>query len=94
MVKLRDKNNKWVLNTDLDLLPVNDRKDAMVLLFFLNSYNDDTRAFKELKSIWVDSIYKLPKPSSESYNSVKNGRYIILSRMKRIYKNYMVNLEP
>jgi len=87
-------NNKWGLNTDLRLLTVNERKDALVLLFFLNAYEDDIRAFKELKSDWVDNIYRLPDTSSFEYNSVKNGRYNILSRMKRIYKDYTVKLQP
>ena len=93
MIKI-NKNNKWGLNTNLNELTLNERKDALVLLFFLNKYVDDTRAFQELKSDWVDNIYRLPATSDFEYNSVKNGRYNILSRMKRIYKDYMVQLQP
>ena len=94
MIKLNNENNKWVLNTELNLLSVNDRKDAIILLFFLNNYEDDTRAFKELKSTWINNVYKLPKTSSECYNSVKNGRYNILARMRRIHKEFVVVLPP
>lgn len=89
-----NKNSKWGMNTNLNNLTVNEKKDALVLLFFLNIYEDDVRAFKELKSGWMDKIYKLPDTSASEYNSVKNGRYNILSRMKRIHKDYMVELQP
>jgi hypothetical protein len=86
--------NKWTLNTQLHLLTLNERKNAIVLLYFLNTYEDDITAFKALKSIWIDNVYKLPDTSAATYNSIKNGRYNILSRMKRIHKNYMVELQP
>lgn len=88
------ENKKWGLNIELNNLTVNQRRDALVLLYFLNEYQEQDMAFKQLKSIWIDSIYKLPETSSESYNTVKNGRYNILSNMKRIYKDYMVQLQP
>jgi len=93
MIKMNE-NNKWGLNTSLNNLNVNERKDALVLLFFLNKYEDDTRAFEELKSDWMDNIYKLPDTSAADYNSIKNGRYNILTKMKRIYKDYTVQLQP
>jgi hypothetical protein len=77
MIKMNE-NNKWGLNINLNNLTVNERKDALVLLFFLNTYENDIMAFKELKSDWVDSIYKLPDTSDFEYNSIKNGRYNIL----------------
>ena len=94
MIKLNNENNKWGLNTELHLLTLNERKDAMVLLYFLNSYEDDITAFKALKSIWVNNIFKLPNTSAANYNSIKNGRYNILTKMKWIHKNYLVELQP
>ena len=60
MNKILEK-NKWMLNTELHELTVNERKDAIVLLYFLNTHGDQIEAFKELKSSWVNNIYKLPK---------------------------------
>jgi len=89
MNKLLEK-NKWMLNTEFHMLTVNERKDAIVLLYFLNTYGDQIEAFKELKSAWVNNIYELPKTSSAEYNSVKNGRYNILLRMRKLQEKYMV----
>ena len=86
--------SKWGLNIELHNLTVNQRRDALVLLYFLNQYQEQEMAFKQLKSIWINSIYKLPDTSAATYNSVKNGRYNILSNMKMIYKDYMVQLQP
>ena len=83
----------WKLNTDLHNLTVNQRRDALVLLFFLNEYKEQDMAFKQLKSFWIDNIYKLPETSSKEYGSIKTGRYNILSRMKRIHREYMVQLQ-
>jgi hypothetical protein len=84
----------WRLNTEFHNLTVSQRRDALVLLYFLNEYREQDIAFKQLKSLWIDNIYKLPTTSSKSYGTVKTGRYNILSKMKRIYKDYMVQLQP
>lgn len=89
------KNKKtWGLNTDLNKLPLIDRKDALILLYFLNEYREQRKAFQELKAYWVNSLYRLPSTSAANYNSIKNGRYKVLSRMKNIYDKYMVMLKP
>ena len=93
MKKLLEK-KKWKLNTEFNLLTLNERKEALVLLYFLNSYGNTIKAFKELKSNWVNNIYKLPKISDRKYNSVKNGRYNILSRMRKLQEKYMVEQQP
>lgn len=87
---LIQENNKWELNTQMDNLRVQQRKDAMVLLFFLNTYRDDELAFEMLKKFWINKIYKLPKTSSSDYSSIKTGRYITLKKMKNIYQMYLV----
>ena len=88
------KVNTWDLNTELNNLTARERRDALVLLYFLNEYKEQDLAFKKLKSNWTDMIYKLPETSSDSYNTIKNGRYNIHSRMKKLYNNYMVQLQP
>jgi len=94
-MKNTKRNNKsWGLNTDLNKLPLVERKDALVLLYFLNEYIEQHKAFKELKAYWVNSLYRLPSTSAANYNSIKNGRYKVLSRMRRIYDKYMVKLRP
>lgn len=84
--------DKWGLNTDFEKLTVRQRRDACVLLYFLNEYREQDIAFKKLKSNWTNIIYKLPKTSEKSYNSVKNGRYNILSRMKKLFHQHVVEL--
>ncbi|WP_242084991.1 hypothetical protein [Aestuariivivens sediminis] len=86
------QNKKWGLNKDLKNLTVRQRIDALVLLYFLNEYREQNIAFKKLKSHWTNMIYKLPETSDKAYNSVKNGRYNILSRMKKLYNEHVVKL--
>ena len=93
-MNLLNENDKWKLNIPLTNLTVSERKDSLVLLFFLNTYGSQMEGFNQLKKYWVNNIYKLPKTSSKSYNTVKNGRYNTLSRMKILFKNYVVELQP
>jgi hypothetical protein len=85
-----NENNKWELNRPIGKLTIYERKDAMVLLFFLNCYGDDKLAFSKLKQFWIDNIYKLPNPRDQGYSSIKSGRYNTLKKMKRIYQLYLV----
>lgn len=89
-MEIETKNKKWRMNTELEKLPVNQRKDSLILLFFLNLHRDELRAFKELSVHWLSRVYKLPKTSSEAYKTAKNGRYRTMKRMKEIFKKYMV----
>lgn len=89
-MKSLPKNREWKLNIPLEKLPVTQRKDSLILLFFLNLHQEEVRAFKELKDKWIDKVYKLPETSSDSYNTAKNGRYMTLKRMKKIFNKYMV----
>lgn len=82
--------NKWMLNTDIDNLSVSQRRDALVLLHYLNSCDDELDAFEQLTKGWVDKIYKLPKTSAKNYNTVKTGRYIIQSRMRKLFDEFVV----
>ena len=59
-MNVTNENNKWELNLPIADLTVYERKDAMVLLFFLNSYGDEKLAFTKLKQYWINNIYKLP----------------------------------
>jgi hypothetical protein len=90
MMNLLNENNKWELNIPMNNLTVNKRKDAMILLFFLNTYGDHDLAFKQLKKYWIDKLYKLPKPTAKEYSSIKTGRYITNKKMKNIYQMYLV----
>ena len=90
----KQKNKSWGLNTNLDKLPLVERRDSLILLYFLNEYQEQHRAFEKLKAIWVNNLYKLPKTSEKGYNSIKNGRHKVISRMKKIHDKYMVKLKP
>ena len=92
-MNLLNENNKWELNTQLEKLTVQQRKNAMVLLFFLNTYGDDKLAFEMLKKFWIYKIYKLPKPTSSDYSTIKTGRYITLKKMKKVYQMYLVEAQ-
>lgn len=87
--KLRD-NDKWGLNTDFKNLTIRQRRDAFILLYFLNEYKAQNLAFEKLKAHWTNIVYKLPKTSEKGYNGVKNGRYNALSRMKKIFDEFVV----
>ena len=60
------------------------------LLYFLNEYKAQNLAFEKLKAHWTNIVYKLPKTSEKGYNGVKNGRYNALSRMKKIFDEFVV----
>ena len=92
-MNLLEENNKWELNTQLENLTVQQRKNAMVLIFFLNTYGDDKLAFEMLKRYWINNIYKLPTTNAQNYGTVKSGRYITLKKMKYIYHMYMVKAQ-
>ena len=87
------ENNRWELNTQLTSLKVQQRKDAMILLFFLNTYSNDKLAFEMLKKFWINKIYKLPMTTSSDYSTIKTGRYITLKKMKNIYQMYLVEAQ-
>lgn len=89
-----ENNDKWGLSTDYDTLSVRERRDALVLLYFLNEYREQDIAFKKLKAYWTNIIYKLPKTSEKGYNGVKNGRYNIHSRMKKLFREHVVEQQP
>ena len=91
---IKTENTQWGLNTEMNNLTLNERKDALLLLYFLNTYNDDITAFKAFKALWIERIYKLPLPADKNYQSVKKGRYSTLSRMKKIYQKYLVQVHP
>ena len=93
VMNLLNENNKWELNIPIMSLTVQKRKDAMVLLFFLNTYVNKELAFKKLKKYWIDKIYQLPRPSEKDYSSIKSGRYITLKKMKNIYEMYVVEAQ-
>ena len=94
MKNKKHKKQTWGLKTNLNKLPLIERRDSLVLLYFLNEYQEQHKAFERLKAIWINNLYKLPKTSEKNYNSIKNGRHRVLSRMKRIYDKYMVRLRP
>lgn len=94
MKNTKHKNKSWGLNTDLNKLPLVERRDSLVLLYFLNEHIEQQEAFEKLKEFWINNLYKLPKTSADKYNSIKNARHVVLSRMRMIYDKYMVNLKP
>ena len=90
----KHKNKSWGLKTNLSKLPLVERRDSLVLLYFLNEYQEQQKAFRQLKEFWINNLYRLPNTSSEKYNSIKNGRHKVLSRMRMIHDKYMVKLKP
>jgi hypothetical protein len=93
MMNLLNENNKWKLNIPLMSLTVNERRDSLVLLFFLNTYGGQIEGFYQLKKYWINKLYELPKTSSKGYDTIKNGRYTVLKKMKYIYQQYLVEIE-
>lgn len=79
-MNLLNENNRWELKIPLNNLTVNQRKDSLVLLFFLNTYGSQIEGFNQLKKYWINNLYKLPKTSSQGYNTAKNGRYNTLKK--------------
>lgn len=83
----------WELNTHSTELTVQERKDAQILIVFLNTYNDFNTAFYHIRKDWLSLIYPLPKRDNlKAYNVIKSGRSETMKRLKRIYKEYLVRV--
>lgn len=90
MEKPTENKKRWKLKSKLDGLTARERIDALMLLYFLNEYKHEDIAFEMIKSKWIDELYGLPKTSHRRYNSIKNVRYTILKRIKKIFNNYLI----
>ena len=83
----------WELNTHSNKLTVQERKDAHLLIVFLNTYNDFNKASFYIRRDWLSLIYPLPKRDNiKAYNVIKSGRCETMKRLKRIYKEYLVRV--
>tara|TARA_R110002167_G_scaffold366420_1_gene596487 strand:+ start:3546 stop:3827 length:282 start_codon:yes stop_codon:yes gene_type:complete len=83
----------WGLNTHTDSLTVVERKDAYLLIVYLNTYNDFKIALDHIRKDWLGYIYPLPKTHNiKQYNVAKSCRCTTIKRLKRIYKDYIVRI--
>lgn len=83
----------WTLKVQSTELTVQERKDAHLLIVFLNTYYDFNTAFLHLRKDWLSLIYPLPnRDNLKNYNVIKSGRSETMKRLKRIYKEYLVRV--
>ena len=73
-------------------MTVTERKDAHLLIVFLNTYNDFETALKYIRRDWLSLIYPLPCTSATNYDAIKSGRYKTMERLKRIYSEYIMQV--
>lgn len=86
-----EKSNKWGLNTTPNNLELQERKDVILFLIFLDIFGTYETAIAKFKEVWLNNVYELPPTTAENYNSVKCVRSLALKRVKLVFKNYIVS---
>lgn len=83
----------WQLNDHSDQMSLQERKDGHLLIVFLNTYNDIETALKYIRRDWLSLVYPLPSTKDiKPYNVVKSSRSHTMKRLKRIYKDYLIQV--
>ncbi|MEN3324235.1 hypothetical protein VP395_10890 [Mariniflexile soesokkakense] len=94
MIYLPRENATYGLNTDYQKLTLQERKDAFLLLLFLNTYNDTKQAFRTIKNVWLNTIQPLEgNVGSKEYSVITSSRSQTLKRLKTIYNDYVIKVE-
>lgn len=81
---------KWGLKVEPKELRLQERKDVMIFLSFLNVCEDYECALQNFKEMWLNNVYELPATNDENYNSVKCSRHLALKRVKEVYSKYII----
>ncbi len=81
--------NKWDLKVPASQLTLQERKDCILLLAFLNIFGDYDTAIEQFRKVWLNVVYALPPTKSENYNSIKCGRHLAVKRIKTVFKKYI-----
>ena len=81
---------KWGINKDPKELKIQERKDALILLSFLNIYGTYETAMIMYKEYWLNVVYELPCTNDITYNSVKQSRALAMRRVKQVFKDYII----
>lgn len=80
---------KWVVSVPLNTLALQERKDTVLFLTYLNVCGDYDCALDQFKQTWLNTVYELPQTSAENYQSVKTLRGLVVKRIKTVYQNYI-----
>jgi predicted DNA-binding protein (MmcQ/YjbR family) len=81
---------KWGINTPATELKLQERKDALILLSFLNIYDTYENAMIMYKEYWLNVVYSLPSTKDATYKSVKQSRALAMRRVKQVFNNYII----
>jgi predicted DNA-binding protein (MmcQ/YjbR family) len=81
---------KWGINTPATELKLQERKDALILLSFLNIYDTYENAMIMYKEYWLNVVYALPPTNDVTYKSVKQSRALAMRRVKQVFNNYII----
>lgn len=84
-----EQSKKWGLCIEPTKLTLQERKDAMLFLAFLNIYDDYNNALKMYKDYWLDTVHVLPSTNSAKYNGVKQTRCLAMRRIRKVYCDYI-----
>jgi hypothetical protein len=88
-IKENEGKNKWDLGVLASQLTLQERKDCILLLAFLNVCDNYDCAITQFKKVWLDIVYALPSTNADNYNSVKCSRHLALKRIKTVFKKYI-----
>ncbi len=81
---------KWWINTPTSELKLQERKDVLIFLAFLNIYGTYAKAIEMYKEFWLNVVYALPQTSDVKYNSVKQSRALAMRRIKKVFNKYII----
>lgn len=86
---MSEPKNKWGLSVEPTTLTLQERKDAMLFLAFLNIFDDYNNALIKYKDYWLDTVHQLPSTNCEKYNGIKQTRCLAMRRIRKVYTNYI-----
>jgi hypothetical protein len=81
---------KWGLSVEPTTLTLQQRKDAMLLLAFLNIYGSYNNALDMYKEYWLNVVYALPSTKETNYKSITQLRYVALKRIKQAFDAHIM----
>ncbi|QZK90685.1 hypothetical protein K5V07_09350 [Flavobacterium sp. CHNK8] len=87
---MSNQKKKWGINKNPNELKLQERKDAIILLSFLNIYQTYETAIIMYREYWLNVVYELPSTKDESYNSVKQSRALAMRRIKQVFNDYII----
>ncbi|WP_027137361.1 hypothetical protein [Gaetbulibacter saemankumensis] len=89
-----EKRNKkqFKVTDDYNQLTHSQRKNLLLVLYFINEAGDISNGKTLLKNRWLRKIYPLPRPNDPTYNTRKAVRSAYWVKLNSMIKNYIIEI--